>query len=61
MYLPLNAFFVARIFEYNFGTNSPNPKTMTQLYDALIRSLIRRHLAVPDNHSMSKSHAQRGH
>ena len=28
---------------------------MTQLYDALIRSLIRRHLAVPDNYSMPKS------
>ena len=28
---------------------------MTQLYDALIRSLIRRHLAVPDDYSMPKS------
>ena len=56
MYLPLNAFFVASIFEYNCQTNSsPNPKTMTQLYDTLIRNLIRRHLAVPDDHSMPKS------
>ena len=55
MYLPLNAFFVASIFEFNYRTNSPYPKTMTQLYDALIRSLIRRHLAVPDDYSMPKS------
>ena len=55
MYLPLNAFFVASIFEFNYRTNSPYPKTITQLYDALIRSLIRRHLAVPDDYSMPKS------
>ena len=55
MYLPLNALFVARIFEDNCKANSPYPKTMTQLYDALIRSLIRRHLAVPDDYSMPKS------
>ena len=55
MYLPINAFFVARIFEDNCGTNSPHPKTMTQLYDALIRSLIRRHFVVPDDYSMPKS------
>ena len=55
MYLPLNAFFVARIFEDNCGTNSPQPKTMTKLYDALIRNLIRRHLAVPDDYSMPNS------
>ena len=55
MYLPLNAFFVASIFEFNYRTNSPYPKTVTQLYDHLIRSLIRRHLAVPDNYSMPKS------
>ena len=55
MYLPLNAFFVARIFEDNCRTNSAYPKTMTQLYDALVRSLIRRHLAVPDDYSMPKS------
>ena len=55
MYLPLNAFFVARIFEDNCRTNSAYPKTMTQLYDALIRSLIRHHLAVPDDYSMPKS------
>ena len=55
MYIPLNAFFVARIFEDNCRTNSLHPKTMTQLYDALIRNLIRRHLRLPDDHNMPKS------
>ena len=44
MYLPLNAVFVASIFEYHHRTDIPFPKTMTQLYDAVTRSLIRRHL-----------------
>ena len=55
MYLPLNAFFVASVFKFTYRTNSPYPKTMTQLYDALIRSLIRYHLAVPDDYTMPKS------
>ena len=44
MYLPLNAVFVASIFELHHRTDLPYPKTMTQLYDAVILSLIRRHL-----------------
>ena len=44
MYLPLNAVFVASIFELHHRTDLPYPKTMTQLYDAVTRSLIRRHL-----------------
>ena len=44
MYLPLNAVFVASIFEVHHRTYLPYPKTMTQLYDAVTRSLIRRHL-----------------
>ena len=44
MYLPLNAVFVASIFEVYHRTDLPYPKTMTQLYDAVTRSLIRRHL-----------------
>ena len=44
MYLPLNAVFVTSIFKYHHRTHMPYPKTMTQLYDAVIRSLIRRHL-----------------
>ena len=41
MVLPLNAVFVANIFDNYFKTESSYPKTMTQLYDALIRSRIR--------------------
>ena len=44
MYLPLNAVIIAMIFKDNYGTDCPFPKTMTQLFDALTRSLIRRHL-----------------
>ena len=44
MYLSLNAVFVASIFEYHHRTDLPFPKTMTQLYDAVTSSLIRRHL-----------------
>ena len=42
MYLPLNAVIVASVFKNSHGRYS---KTMTQLYDALTRSLIRRYLA----------------
>ena len=56
MYLPLNAVFVASIFEYHHRTDLPFPKTMTQLYDAVTRSLIRRHLVdkklVPADYTM---------
>ena len=44
MYLPLNAVIVTMIFKDSYGTDCPFPKTMTQLFDALTRSLIRRHL-----------------
>ena len=44
MYLPLNAVIIAMIFKDNYGTDRPYPKTMSQLFDALTRSLIRRHL-----------------
>ena len=43
MYLPLNAVFVASIFEAH-RTDLSYLNTMTQLYDAVIRSLIRRNL-----------------
>ena len=45
MYLPLNAVIVASIFKDSYGAECPYPTTMTQLYDALTRSLIRRYLA----------------
>ena len=56
MYLPLNAVFVASIFEIHHRTDLPYPKTMTHLYDAVTRSLIRRHLIdiklVPPEYTM---------
>ena len=44
MMIPLNAVFVASIFDNFLKTESPYPATMTQLYDALIRSRIRHRL-----------------
>ena len=59
MYLPLNAIFVASIFKYSYTTDSPYPKTMTQLYDAVTRSLIRWHILdkklESDNYCMPQS------
>ena len=60
MYLPLNAFIVASIFE---DTDFPQIKTMTHLFDALTRSLVRRHLVreeqVPDEFVMPPSFQSR--
>ena len=59
MFLPLNAVFVANIFDSVLKTESPYPKTMTQLYDALIRSRIRHRLRekkiVPADYRMPSS------
>ena len=44
MYIPLNAVFVALIYQDSYDTDMPFPTTMTQLFDALICGLIRRHL-----------------
>ena len=44
MYIPLNAVFVALIYQDSYGTDTPFPTTMTQLFDALTCGLIRRHL-----------------
>ena len=44
MYLLLNAVFVASIFKDNYDDDSPYPNTMTELYGAITRSLIHRHL-----------------
>ena len=44
MYIPLNAVFVALIYQDSYDTDMPFPTTMTQLFDALTRGLIRRHL-----------------
>ena len=59
MYIPLNAVFVALIYQDNFDTDTPFPTTMTQLFDALTRGLIRRHLVstrqVPSEYCMPPS------
>ena len=44
MYIPLNAVIVALIYQDSYDTDMPFPTTMTQLFDTLTRSLIRRHL-----------------
>ena len=44
MYIPLNAVIVALIYQDSYNTDTPFPTTMTQLFDALTRALIRRHL-----------------
>ena len=44
MYIPLNAVFVALIYQDNYDTDTPFPTTMTQLFDALTCGLIRRYL-----------------
>ena len=44
MYVPLNAVIIALIYQDNYNENTPFPTTMTQLFDALTRALIRRHL-----------------
>ena len=44
MYIPLNAVIVALIYKNDSGSDTLFPTTMTQLFDALTRALIRRHL-----------------
>ena len=44
MYIPLNAVFVALIYQDSYDTDTLFPTTMTQLFDALTRGLIHRHL-----------------
>ena len=44
MYIPLNAVIVALIYQDSYDTDTLFPTTITQLFDALTRGLIRRHL-----------------
>ena len=45
MYIPLNAVIIALIYKDSYyDTDTSFPTTMTQLFDALTRALIRRHL-----------------
>ena len=59
MYIPLNAVFIALIYQDSYDTDMPFPTTMTQLFDALTRGLIRRHLVsirqVPSEYCMPPS------
>ena len=59
MYIPLNAVFVALIYQDSYDTDMPFPTTMTQLFDALTCGLIRRHLVsthrVPSEYCMPPS------
>ena len=59
MYIPLNAVIVALTYKHSYDVETPFPTTMTQLYDALTRTLIRRHLVstkqVRQNFSMPNS------
>ena len=59
MYIPLNAVIVALIYQDGYDTDTPFPTTMTQLFDALTRGLIRRHLVstrrVPSEYCMPPS------
>ena len=59
MYIPLNAVIVALIYQNNYDTDTPFPTTMTQLFDAFTRALIRRHLVstykVPSDYCMPPS------
>ena len=59
MYIPLNAVFVALIYQDNYDTDMPFPTTMTQLFDALTCGLVRRHLVstcrVPSEYYMPPS------
>ena len=59
MYIPLNAVIVALIFQDSYDTDALFPTTMTQLFDALTRALLRRHLVsthqVPSEYCMPPS------
>ena len=59
MYIPLNAVIVALIYQDSYDTDTPFPITMTQLFDALTRALIRRHLMstrrIPSEYCMPPS------
>ena len=59
MYIPLNAVIVALTFQDSYDTATPYPTTMTQLFDALTRAIIRSHLVstcqVPSKYCMPPS------
>ena len=48
MYLPLSAVIVATIYEESYKTDTPFPKTMSELFDAFTRVLVRRYFESDD-------------
>ena len=48
MYLPLSAVIVANIYEESYKTNTPFLNTMSELFDAFARVLVRRYLESND-------------
>ena len=48
MDLPLSAVIVAKIYQESYKTNTPFPNTMSKLFDAFARVLVRRHLECND-------------
>ena len=46
MYIPLNAVIVTEVFKESLTSDRPVPRTMTQLYNILSLTLLRRHLLV---------------
>ena len=48
MYLPLSAVIVAKIYEESYKTDTPFPNTMSELFDAFARVLVRRYLESKD-------------
>ena len=49
MYIPLNCYILCMIYEDKYDNNKPVPSTMTEIYDALVQSLIRRQIYSDNN------------
>ena len=51
MYIPLNAVIVTEVFKESLSTERSVPRTMTQLYNILSLTLLRRHMRTEDPNS----------
>ena len=49
MYIPLNCYILCMIYEDKYNNNKLVPSTMTEIYDALVQSLIRRQIDSDNN------------
>ncbi len=54
MYIPLNAAIVVEVYRTSKKDKSNIPRTMTQLYSCLVRSLLRRYLNDHQVHGKQK-------